>query len=51
MLFRSERARFGLHPRLGAMTIEAIPERFVIGHLADHAVQLETILGLGPLES
>ena len=46
-----ERARFGLHPRLGAMTIEAIPERFVIGHLADHAVQLETILGLGPLES
>jgi hypothetical protein len=33
------------------MTVEAIADRFVVGHLADHAVQLEGILGLGPLES
>ena len=41
----------GLHPRLGEMTVEAIVGRFVTGHMADHAVQLETILGLGPMES
>ena len=33
------------------MTVEAIVVRFVISHIADHAVQLETILGLGPMES
>jgi hypothetical protein len=31
--------------------VEAIVGRFVTTHIADHAVQLETILGLGPLES
>jgi hypothetical protein len=46
-----DRGRRGLHPRLGEMTVEAIADRFVVGHLADHAVQLEGILGLGPLES
>lgn len=50
-LTADDRSRVGLHAKLGPMTIEAIPERFVIGHLADHAVQLETILGLGPMES
>jgi hypothetical protein len=46
-----DRARLGLHPRLGEMTVEAIATRFVVSHLADHAVQLESILGLGPMES
>ena len=41
----------GLHPRLGEMTVEAIVGRFVTTHIADHVVQLETILGLGPMES
>ena len=33
------------------MTIEQMAEAFVVHHLADHAVQLEGILGLGPMES
>ena len=47
----AERADVGLHPRLGEMTVEAMAVRFVITHLAEHAVQLEAILGLGPMES
>jgi len=47
----AERADVGLHPRLGEMTVEAMAVRFVISHLAEHAVQLEAILGLGPMES
>jgi hypothetical protein len=50
-LTADERASRGLHPRLGEMTLDAIADRFLIGHLADHAVQLEGILGLGPMES
>jgi hypothetical protein len=50
-LTAAEQACVGLHPRLGEMTVEAIVGRFVTGHMADHAVQLETILGLGPMES
>lgn len=50
-LTTAERARRGLHSRLGEMTVEAIAERFVVGHLADHSVQLEDIVGLGPMES
>jgi hypothetical protein len=46
-----ERSLRGLHPRLGEMTIEAIADRFIVTHLADHAVQLDNILGLGPMES
>ena len=41
----------GLHPRSGEMTVGAIADRFVVSHLADHAVQLEGILDLGPMES
>ena len=33
------------------MTIDAIVVRFVVAHVEDHAVQLETTLGLGPMES
>ena len=46
-----EGARIGLHPRLGEMTTLAMADRFVVSHLADHAVQLEGILGTGPMES
>jgi len=35
----------GLHPRLGEMTVEAMLERFVVSHLAEHAVQLREGLG------
>ena len=31
--------------RAGEMTVGAMPDRFIVGHLADHVVQLETILG------
>ena len=37
-------ARVGLHPRLGEMTVADIPDRFIVGHLADHVAQIETIL-------
>lgn len=43
----AELARRGLHPSRGEMTVAEIPERFVVGHLADHVVQLEALLG-GP---
>jgi hypothetical protein len=43
--------RQGVHPRRGEMTVADIADTFVVSHLADHAVQLEGILGLGPLES
>jgi hypothetical protein len=52
-LTATERGRQGQHPRagVGVMTVEAIADRFIVGHLADHAVQLEGIVGLGPMES
>lgn len=37
-------SRVGLHPRLGQMTVAQIPERFIIGHLEEHAEQLSQIL-------
>jgi len=37
--------KVGLHPRLGEMTVEAIAERQVGRHLAEHVVQLEELLG------
>lgn len=39
-----EAACRGLHSRLGAMTIAAIAERFVAGHIVDHEAQLRAIL-------
>jgi hypothetical protein len=42
------RARRGIHPRLGEMTIEGIVERFIVGHLEEHVRQLEEILARGP---
>ena len=40
----ADRARRGVHPRLGEMTVEAIGERFIIGHLDEHLRQLEAVL-------
>lgn len=37
-------ARRGLHPLRGELTVEAMPDRFIVGHLADHVAQLERIL-------
>ena len=39
-----ERARPGLHPRLGELAVDDIAERFVVGHAEDHIAQLEAIL-------
>jgi hypothetical protein len=39
------RERVGLHPRLGEVTVAAGAERFIAGHLVDHADQLESSLG------
>jgi hypothetical protein len=40
----TERARRGLHSRLGEMTVEGLVERFVVAHLEEHVRQLEEIL-------
>ena len=34
-------ATTGLHPTLGAMTVDELVERFLVGHLEEHADQLE----------
>jgi hypothetical protein len=39
------RARIGMHPTLGAMTVADIARRFVTVHLDEHLEQLETALG------
>jgi hypothetical protein len=41
----TDRAKVGLHPRLGKMPVGGIAERFVIGHGEEHVVQLGSILG------
>ncbi len=33
----------GIHPRLGEMTVAGIVERFVVGHLEEHADQLQEL--------
>ena len=43
-----ERARPGLHPRLGEMPAGGILERFVLGHAEEHVAQLEAILTEAP---
>lgn len=44
-------ARRGLHPRVGEMTVSAIADRFIVGHLAEHVVQLEALLADPPAGS
>jgi hypothetical protein len=36
--------RAGTHERFGEMTIPAIVERFLVGHLEEHAAQLDALL-------
>ena len=36
--------RRGLHPTLGELTVAAMLERFVVGHLEDHVRQLHAVL-------
>jgi hypothetical protein len=43
-LSAEDAARLGLHPRLGEMTVDAIVERFLVGHLEEHVEQLRAIL-------
>jgi alkanesulfonate monooxygenase SsuD/methylene tetrahydromethanopterin reductase-like flavin-dependent oxidoreductase (luciferase family) len=33
----------GTHPRLGEMTVARIMDRFIVGHLEEHADQLATL--------
>lgn len=40
----AERARIGVHPSRGEITVEAGAERFIAGHLDEHAAQLEALL-------
>ena len=42
-LTSADLARRGLHPRR-EYTIAEMPDRFIVGHLADHVTQLRTIL-------
>jgi hypothetical protein len=37
--------RSGLHATRGELTVEASADRFLVSHLAEHVVQLRTILG------
>jgi hypothetical protein len=39
--------RRGIHVRLGEMTIPAIVERFVVGHLEEHVAQLNALVEAG----
>jgi hypothetical protein len=43
-LTAAERTVVGLHPRLGEVEVERFLERFILGHLEEHVVQLEEIL-------
>lgn len=42
----ADAARRGLHPTLGEMTVAALAERFVVGHLEEHVRQLSEVLGV-----
>jgi hypothetical protein len=44
-LSSADRARRGLHPRLGEMTIDEMVERFIVGHVDDHVRQLVDTMG------
>jgi DinB superfamily len=43
----AQRSKVGLHPTRGEMTVDAIVERMIVGHLDEHVDQLEAILGAG----
>ena len=46
-LTATDLARRGLHPSRGELTVAEMPDRFIVGHLADHVAQLERILADG----
>jgi len=50
-LSAGDAARLGLHPRLGEMTVDAIVQRFLVGHLEEHVEQLRGILSTSPAGS
>lgn len=37
----------GMHPSLGAMTVERLMERFIVDHLEEHADQLDALASRG----
>jgi hypothetical protein len=37
-------ARQGLHPRLGVMSVSDLLDRFILGHVEEHVVQLRELL-------
>jgi hypothetical protein len=43
-LSAAETQRTGVHPTLGVMTVHRAAERFVAGHLEEHAAQVAAIL-------
>jgi hypothetical protein len=43
-LTSADLARRGLHPSRGELTVAEMPDRFIVGHLADHVAQIERIL-------
>jgi hypothetical protein len=47
-LTEAEKARIGIHPRLGELPAPGILERFVLGHAEDHIAQLESVLAARP---
>ena len=46
-LSEADRARIGLHPRLGEMTVETMADRFIVSHLTEHVVQLQDVTSGG----
>jgi hypothetical protein len=44
-LTSEEWSRKGVHPTLGAMELPEVVDRFLVGHLEEHAVQLEALAG------
>ncbi|MFL5712575.1 MAG: DinB family protein [Chloroflexota bacterium] len=43
-LGEADLARRGVHPTRGELAVAEMPDRFIVGHLADHVSQLERIL-------
>ena len=46
-LDEAQAARIGTHPTRGEMTVERAAERFIVGHLEEHADQLDAIVSGG----
>lgn len=44
----ADRSRVGLHPVRGELNVEAATRRMIVGHLAEHADQLEALVSPSP---